>query len=200
MTDRSEKELFDAMLTGDEAAFERVYDRYNQVVRVIAWRISHRADWVDDILNETWCRAFRQRTSYKPAYRFQVWMSGILQNVYREHCRKSPLTFDAGDEAEATGQLGIDERRPDDFVEEAELLLGLNDCVARLSSQDAKIIDLRFFQEMTLRSVAKELRIPESTLREVRLPAAYEDLRSCLGKKGMRILDLFPAQTPGKMQ
>jgi RNA polymerase sigma-70 factor (ECF subfamily) len=200
MADRSEKELFDAVLAGDEQAFERVYDRYHQRARVIAWRVSHRPDWVDDILNEAWCRAFRLRRTYNPDQPFAAWFAGIVRNVYREQCRKSVATFDASLDDPAGRTAEIDDLDPERIAAQAELLAGLNDCIGRLEPLDARIVRLRFFEEMTLRTVAKEVQISESTLREIRLPAAFRALRRCLDKKGIRFSDIFPAQAGDEMQ
>ncbi len=200
MPDRSEQELFDDVHSGDDAAFERVYDRYHHKARLMAWRISHRADWVDDLLNETWCRAFRLRKSYNPDRPFPHWLAGILQNVYREHCRKSPTTFD-GDPDEATPVApALHEETPEALAADAELLAELNDCVGRLDDRDSQIIRLRFFEGLTLRAIAKEVTIPEATIREVRIPAALAAIRRCLSKKGIRDSEVFPAHGPDERQ
>lgn len=193
MADRLDRELFEAVKTGDDAAFERIYDRYQQQARLIAWRISHRPDWVDDLLNEAWCRAFRQRKTYNPNHAFPVWMAGILQNVYREHCRKSPTTLDGDPNDPASPLAKVDARAPEQIAAEAELLAELHDCINRLNPEDARIVRMRFFEEMTLRAVAAAISLPESTIRELRLPSAYKALRQCLARKGVRFSELFPA-------
>lgn len=189
MTDPVDLEFGEAIRSGDQAAFERAYDRYRQRVRLAAWRISHRTDWVDDLLNEAWCRAFRQRTTYRPDVPFPSWMTGILLNVYREQCRRSVAEAKTASDGGPTA-LGA-EPSPVDVAAEAEVLEGLNDCVQRLTAEDARIIELRFFKGMPLRSVAKEVGIPESTLREARLPAAFEALRRCLERKKIGMTQLL---------
>lgn len=201
MTDAVESEFGEAIRSGDPAAFERAYDRYRQRVRLAAWRISHRADWVDDLLNEAWCRAYRQRESYRPEVSFPAWMSGILLNVYREQCRRSVAEGRAGQDGSLAGREGsAAEPSPAELAAEAEVLEGLNDCVQRLAAEDAKIIELRFFRDMPLRTVAKEVGIPESTLRETRFPAAYRVLRRCLERKRIRFSQFFSAQEEGESQ
>ena len=49
MSKRWEEQLFEAIREGDELAFERIYDLYQTRVRLVAWKISHRGDWVDEI-------------------------------------------------------------------------------------------------------------------------------------------------------
>ena len=201
MTDAAEAALLKAIASGNERAFEQAYDLYHERVRVMSWRIVRRGDWLDEIVNESWSRAFAGRTSYNPERPFLVWMAGILHNVYREHVRASPTTIGlpTGDE-DSTGRGETDGQNPEVIAGEAELLLALNDCFSRLSPEDARIVRLRFFENMTLRSIAKEVALPESTLREQRLPAALEQLRRCLKAKGVDFSQLFSAQTAGHSQ
>ncbi len=194
MPDRSERELLEAMGRGDDFAFERIYDLYQQRVRLAAWSASHRPDWVEEIVSEAWIRAFRQRTNFDASRPFLVWMTGVVQNVYREACRKSPTTLGDVPMQDLAPRGGRDEPSPEAVASEAELLAALDDCVRRLGPEQSRLVRLRFFQGMTLRSVAKELNTPESTLREIRIPEIIGQLRRCLASKGVRVEDVFPAQ------
>lgn len=198
MTDSSENELLRAVASGDEKAFERLYARYQQRARLMAWRMSHLPDWVDDLLNEAWCRAFDQRTTYKPEYPFLVWLAGIMRNVYREFCRRSVPGRVEGT-MRSVGE-GLDVETPETIVHEAELLAALNQCLDDLEPRDARIIRLRFFDGKTLNAVAKEVSVPESTLRDTRLPALLQRIRRCMEGKKMEIPEIFPALRPGSEQ
>ena len=196
MTDRSEGELLAAISAGDEKAFEQIYDLYQRRARLVAWRLCRRADWLDDLLNEAWCRAFNQRKTYDPARPFLVWMAGILRNVYREFCRKSPLSLSQGEISPEASPAEIDDLSPETIAHEAEVLAGLNACLDELEPGDARIVRLRFFGGMPLRAVAQEVRIPESTLRETRLPTLLARLRRCMERKKIDFSDVFSAQGP----
>jgi RNA polymerase sigma-70 factor (ECF subfamily) len=188
MSGELDKQLLARVQAGDERAFEQVYAACAERVRLMAWRLTRREQGVDDLFNETWCRAFSQRTKYDSQRPFLVWMAGILKNVYRETVRKrtdGPPTQD--------GDSRIDSVSPEMIASEAESLVALKDCVERLGAEDARIVELRFFAGMTLRSVAKELSIPESTIRDTRLPVIMEALRRCLEKKGVDF-SFFSAQ------
>ncbi len=196
MADRSEAEILEAVSRGDTSAFEWLYDRYHQRVRLMAWRLSHRPDWIDDLVNEAWCRAFKQREKYRASTSFAAWLAGIVQNVYREQCRKSAGAAaregSSGDGIADQAESG--EMRPETVAGEAEVLENLSDCVSQLSDDEGQMVRLRFFQEMPLRAMAKELGVAESTLRDNRLPAAIQKLRKCLKCKGIDFLQYFPAQ------
>lgn len=194
MQSRTEEEVLTAMLAGAENAFEQVYEVYCERVRLAAWRVSHRSDWLDDILNEAWCRAYNHRMSYDPSRPFLVWIIGIVRNVYREECRRSPRTWTGGHDPGAEDPADSTSLTPERLAEEAELLAGLNDCVSRLTDADAQLVRMRFFEGLPLRAIARKLGVPEATLRDTRIQAIYRTLRDCLQKKGIRFSEVFPAQ------
>jgi len=198
MNDPDDKQLLQDVTAGDEKAFERIYVQYHQRARLVAWRMSHRPDWVDDLLNEAWCRAFDHRRTYNPDRPFLVWFAGILRNVYRESCRRSAQTAAEG-ERQAQKER-IDPQSPETIVHEAELLAALNRCLEALDPLDARIIRLRFFEGKTLKAVAQEVSIPESTLRETKLPAMLRGLRRRLNEKKIPISEIFSALGPGESQ
>jgi len=195
MDEQPDKRVLEAVSRGDERAFEALYRQYHQQARLMAWRLSHRPDWVEEIVHDAWCRAFANRRSYQPDRAFLVWLAGIQRIVYLEMCRKSPTTL--GDDFPP--DAGHSET-PESIVAEAETLADLNDCVSRLPEFDAKIIRLRFFDNLTLRDIAKEVAIPEATLREAKLPAALRKIEQCLRKKGRQISRVLPAQRGGEQQ
>ena len=83
---------------------------------------------------------------------------------------------------------------PAQLADEAETLAGLNDCIGKLPPDEARLVRLRFFDNKTLREISAALGVPESTLRETRLPGVMDALRRCLGKKNIEISRIFPAQ------
>ncbi|HPF40796.1 MAG TPA: RNA polymerase sigma factor [Phycisphaerae bacterium] len=199
MPDRSDKETLTAAARGDETAFASLYDRYHQRIRLVAWRVTHRADWLDDLLNEAWCRAFNQRTSFDPDRDFVVWLIGIVRNVYREFCREGKLSIAGRDELEQVGEVESEEVSPARLAQEAEILEELNHCVGQLSDTDGQIVRLRCFENQPLRVVAQQVNIPEATLR-TRIPEVFERLRRCLAKKNIDVSDIFSAQGGGDSQ
>ncbi len=200
MTNRSDRELLNAVARGDERAFERLYELFSRPARLAAWRVSHRPDWVDDILSESWCRAFDQRTTYNPKYPFLVWLAGIIRNVYREFCRKSPLTLAPDELGGSVGPDDVDELEPEAIAHQTEVLLALNDCVSRLSASEAEIVRRRFFAGETLRAVSEGVNVPEATLRTKIIPTLLDRLRRCMRRKNIEFSEFLPAQGAGETQ
>lgn len=194
MNEPSDEELVAANARGDAGAFEQLYLRYNTRLRMAAWRIGGRADWVDDLSNETWRRAFEARATFDRSRSFLTWLVGILRNVYREHIRlrlRQPGD-EHGEEADRTDPARV--------AADVEMLAVLDECVRSLSHEEREIVRLRFFENQTLRLVAERVRIPEATLREHRIPEVLERLRMKLEARGLAISQVFSAQAGGELQ
>lgn len=200
MSDRVENELATAIRGGDERAFEQAFRLYEQRVRLVAWRICGRADWLDDLVNETWCRAFDQRQRYEPQWPFLVWVSGIARNVFREMLRRGPLQAVTGQEAPRPSESDVEALDPETLAHEAEVLAGLNECMSRLGPEEARIVRLRFFDGLPLRSVAQEVNLAEATLRERVLPRLLDRLRRCLAEKKIEFSSIFSAREGDDLQ
>ncbi len=194
MNDPADEELFEANARGDAGAFEQLYVRYNVRLRLAAWRMSRRSDWVDDLTNETWRRAFEARGSFDRSRSFLMWLAGILRNVYREQgrARLRLTTEEAAEDADRTDPARV--------AADVELLAVLDECVRSLGPEERDIVRLRFFEGQTLRVVAERVRIPEATLRESRIPDLLERLRSKLEARGLAISQIFSAQAGGELQ
>src|SRR5205823_1145574 len=136
----NEDELLRGVAAGDERAFEGAYVRYENRLRLVAWRICKRTDVVDDLVNETWCRAYNQRGSYDPGRSFLNWIGGILQNVWREHARTTIGERERAAGLRAANSPITNGDGPETAIAEAEMLSGLNDCVDRLEPEERDIV------------------------------------------------------------
>lgn len=188
MSEGQDEQLARDLAGGAPRAFEALYLRYQTAIRMAAFRICRRADWIDDVSNEAWRRGYEARGSYDPARPFLVWLTGILRNVCREQRRSRQATGGENIPEE------IDRLDPAEIAAEAEVLVALDECVQALSEEDQQLVRMRFFEGRPLRAVAEALRAPEATIRETRLPAALNRLKMCLRHKGLDISRIFSAQ------
>ena len=86
-----ERDLRDAVLTGDEQAWRWWYEEsFAPLDAYVAWRCGGLRDLADDVLQETWLVAVRRIRDFDPAQgSFLGWLSGIAANVIRARLRQS---------------------------------------------------------------------------------------------------------------
>lgn len=74
---------------GDQGAFLVLYDRYKTGVSMhVAGFISLREE-VEDVVLESFQKAFAQISTYKPEYKFSTWLFRIARNTAFDHIEKS---------------------------------------------------------------------------------------------------------------
>lgn len=196
MTDPSEAQLTNKLAQGDARAFEGLYLLFNERVRLAAWQMCRRPDWIDDVVNEAWRRAYEARAEFDPGRPFLVWVVGILRNCCREYARSRLRLSTGGDDP----LNAIADADPAHLAAQADLLAALDACVRALPAQDQAIVRKRFFEGKPLRIVAQEVGVAESTLRDGRLPDLFDRLRACLASRGLDISSIFSAQAASGMQ
>ena len=166
-----ERQLLDSCLAGDEDARERLYSRHAGCV--MAWLLRNgfaRAD-ADDLLQETFLRAFRSLATFDAARgSLRGWIGAIARNVVVDSVRRSnpPPVATVRDRAACP-----DPAREFDNREDVEQLLA---SIRRLPARDRELIALRFGAGHGNKAVAEELGMSEGNA-AVRLHRALRRLR-----------------------
>lgn len=75
-------------LAGDGAAFGRLVERHQGVVRGFLRRLTQDEALADDLAQEVFLRAFQKIAQYRGAGRFRSWLLGIAYREFAAHHRK----------------------------------------------------------------------------------------------------------------
>jgi RNA polymerase sigma-70 factor (ECF subfamily) len=92
MTDQlSDRELAESVISsGDEAAFEALYDRHTPSIYGFLLRLTAGdATEAEDLMQETWLRAARGLAGFQWRSAFRTWVIGIALNQFRELSRRN---------------------------------------------------------------------------------------------------------------
>jgi RNA polymerase sigma-70 factor (ECF subfamily) len=85
-----ERGLRDAVLAGDPAAWQTLYDdAFEDLYAYVSWRCGGLRDPAEDVVQQTWLTAVRRLADFDPARAsFRQWLAGIAAHVLRNHWRK----------------------------------------------------------------------------------------------------------------
>jgi RNA polymerase sigma-70 factor (ECF subfamily) len=162
---------------GDEAAYEEIVQRYQEVAFRTAYVVTGSAADAEDAAQEGFVKAYRAIGRFRPGAPLRPWLLRIVANEARNRVRSSgrrhrlelQLTddFRPGDAAPSPEAVVVasDERRR---------LLGL---VNALGEEDRLVIASRYLLELDGQETAAALGIPEGTVKS-RLSRALERLRA----------------------
>ena len=85
LTDMSDKELIHLALEQNQMAYIVLFSRYNIGVRShISKYVSQNED-IEDIMLESFQKAFSQMAMYNPEYKFSTWLFRIARNTALDH-------------------------------------------------------------------------------------------------------------------
>ncbi len=164
--------LVERTLAGDRNAFKVLVRRHDPTLRRLVYCMTRDAHKVDDILQDTYLKAFRSLGSYQRGRSFKAWLHRIAYttalDAIRSHSRHSTGELDHDRAATTTS--------PDTLVAQH---LDLAAALSTLSVRHRTAVLLIDGHDFTYDEVARVLRIPVGTV-AYQLHLARKQLRHLL--------------------
>ena len=183
--------LIRASLSGDSRAFEKLYHKYqSQIYGTLAQRISDR-DTVDDLMQDTFFRAYRSLHTFKGQAAFSTWLTQIALNVYRSHLRSQQVrqnwVYQTEDPEVVHNVLRdlIPGALPDQIVEKRERIQLVHKSIQNLPERYRKAMWLRYVMDWSYEEITQALRVPLGTVKTW-LCRARRQLKSEFRKLGLQ--------------
>ncbi len=176
---RRHGELLARTANGDAAAFQQLYNETRDTVfRYIRTRV--RPDDAEDLLADTYVRAYRFAHKFhdqgQPAV---AWLVTIARNVIASHHRSTARAAARWEAASNTGDSRLAAEVDDHLIERSDDAL-MMEALAGLKPRQRTILELRFFQELTVAECAERLSLTEQGVRALTY-RALQAMRAELG-------------------
>ena len=183
--------LIRASLSGDRRAFETLYHKYqSQIYGTLAQRISDR-DTIDDLMQDTFFRAYRSLHTFKGQAAFSTWLTQIALNVYRSHLRSQQVrqnwVYQTEDPEVVRNVIRdiIPGTLPDQIVEKRERIQLVHKSIQNLPERYRKAMWLRYVMDWSYEEITQALRVPLGTVKTW-LCRARRQLKSEFRKLGLQ--------------
>jgi RNA polymerase sigma-70 factor, ECF subfamily len=174
-TAESDATVIERVLSGERQAYAILMRRYNQRLYRVAWALTRDAAEAEDVVQESWVRAFQRLDQVTDPARFRAWLTRVAVNEAlhrrRQHQRRESLT---DPEAEM-----MTEDDPESLAAQRELRPVLEAAVSSLPDMLRVVFVLREVEGMAVADIADSLGIQEATVK-TRAFRARELLRSRL--------------------
>lgn len=170
---------------GDQVAFTFLLDFFwNEVYGFMLKRTENETD-TEDIVIETFAKAFDKIATYNPEYGFNTWLIAIAKNVHIDLLRKKKSShFVEITDEEDQQAYNVADSTPtveDQLIKEQNLSSLLN-CIKQLKPQYQEVIQLRYFQELSYQEIADQLGEPLNNVK-IKLLRAKKLLAEIIRKK-----------------
>ncbi len=186
-----DQNLIRASLSGDRRAFETLYHKYqSQIYGTLAQRMSDR-DTIDDLMQDTFFRAYRSLHTFKGQAAFSTWLTQIALNVYRSHLRSQQVRQNWVHQTEDPEIVHnvirdlIPDALPDQIVEKRERIQLVHQSIQNLPERYRKAMWLRYVMDWSYEEITQALRVPLGTVKTW-LCRARRQLKSEFRKLGLQ--------------
>ena len=116
MTTPSDKILVRAVLAGDKAAYEKLYDRYAPLIRAVCYDTTGNLADAQDLAQDVFMRAYENLDRLRDPDRFGNWLVGIARLRCHEWLRRSLQLRDKRVELSEV-QIAVPDPPDDDRIE-----------------------------------------------------------------------------------
>lgn len=169
-------DLVRRMAAGDEHAVREVYAAYGQRLYAYALRITNDPATAEDVTQETLVTAWRTAKSFRGEGRLIAWLLGIVHHSGMKTLRHPSEPLDAIEET-----LSETDALPEEQAQTGEMNQWLRQGLQSLSAEHRAVLELVFYQGLTLNEVAEVCGCPLGTVKS-RLSYARQQLRGVLSR------------------
>ncbi len=171
MSHDDEAEIITRALSGNQQAYTELVERHRQAVFHVINRIVRNDDAANDLVQETFMKAFSSLASYRSEYRFSTWLYKIAANASIDHLRKKRIQALSLDRPFATEDGEVELEVPDySFHPERDLerkltSISIEEAINSLPPKYREVIIYRHTEDKSYEEIADQLSIPVGTVK-----------------------------------
>lgn len=181
----SDPSLLERVARGDEAALERLYDKYSAALYSVAYRISGERSDAEEIVLDSFTQAWRDAPRFESgrgsviAWLTMICRSRALDSIRARGRRAKLATKAAAAEPDATPAMGAAQPGTDRDLERMERRKVVADALMTLSPPQRQAVQLAYYEGLSHSEIAERLGEPLGTVK-TRVRLAMQRLRETL--------------------
>ena len=160
-----------ALDQNDQKAYAELMSLYRDSIYIMLMKIVKNSDDAEDLTLETFGKAFRYLDKYTPQYAFSTWLFRIAVNNsidYIRHKNNSPQCIE--EDLSSTPMLiarspSTTTPTPEQEVMDKQRVRMLQLAVEQLPEKYRKVVELRYYQELSYDEIAQELGLSLSNVK-----------------------------------
>ncbi|MDF1544755.1 MAG: sigma-70 family RNA polymerase sigma factor [bacterium] len=164
-------EIIQEALAGSQKAFRTLTERHQTAVFHIIFKIVRDKETTNDLVQETFMKAFASLASYRSEYRFSTWLYKIAANCSIDFLRKKRINALSLDQQLQTKEGTVEIEVPDNsYNPEKDLVrkqqsFSIAEAIDSLPDKYKEVIIYRHKDDKTYEEIAELLDIPVGTVK-----------------------------------
>ncbi len=146
---------------GNYVAYNLLIKRYNKYVWSILYQILKNREEVEEAYQDTFMKVYRSLEQYNDQSKFSSWLYKIAYNTGLDYAKKRKIRTIDIDNAYAVGE----EAKVIDVMERNSVRKQLEMYLEKIPADEATILKLFYFQEMSVKEVAEILEMTETNVK-----------------------------------
>lgn len=185
----SDEKLMQKVKDGDMRSFDVLVRRWEDRLFNLIYKIIGDFEAAKDIRQEVFLRIYQSAWRYRPHNHFKAWLYRIAVNCsineLRKRERHSILSIDVsyqhddGQEKPLESVLADSNPKPDEALQQSEVIEHVQNALRRLSNEQRVVIVLRHYEGLKFHQIASVLDCPVGTVKS-RMHHGLERLRMML--------------------
>lgn len=148
--------------SGDSDAFRLLVEQHSRAVFRLAYRMTGNEQDAEDVVQETFLRAYRQLDKYEARSSFSTWLYRIASNYSLDLIRMRKRHEDkrehgSDEERDILQAIPLDTPGPDRIVYGGEVKDRVNAALNELSAQERTAFVLRHFEGLSIEEIGATL-------------------------------------------
>ena len=175
LTNKGERDLKlinRAIETGDPKAYAELMKLYRDPLYFMIYEKISDQDVAKDLTIESLGKAFKKLHLYEPKFAFSTWLFKIASNHSIDFIRKKRIKALSLDKGFTTSdgdqmQITVEDDAPDPFetLEKKQRVERMRLVVSKLKPRYRRLVELRYFEELSYDEIAKDLDLPLGTVK-----------------------------------
>ncbi len=182
MSQPEDQHYIDASINGDTRAFATLVDRYKHMVFTLAMKMLKNNEEAEEVSQDVFIKVYTALQTFKGDSKFSTWLYKIAYYQSLDYLKKQKRNINTSSiDSDVEYHLPSIENTLDAF-EVNDRKKAIKSAIDQLPPDDAVVITLHYFEELSLKEIAKIMDIEANTVK-VRLFRSRKRLAVLLKSK-----------------
>lgn len=168
------------VLRGNTSAFSYFVETYQDMAMTIAYRICGNRQDAEDVVQESFVKAYRNLHSFRAVGKFSSWLYRIVYNTAITHSRT--MIWHSHQDMDIENASEVAENELELRIEEKDRSKMIAETLEKMPQGDALLLTLYYMEDNSVKEIAKITGLNDSNVK-VKLFRARKLFKELLGKK-----------------